>query len=163
MLAELHLPDPSDVEGLCAHLSRHLGRPIRLIATQLPTDLVCGLLVRTDKFDAILYDRRPGQPSGLVTWHQRHVIRHELAHLICGHHLAPVVESDVTDVLLPNVSPSGVRRLLGRTTFSDDAEREVEIIASMLTAAERQTPIGAPPTVVDRVDATLGSGWVTQR
>jgi hypothetical protein len=159
MLARIDLPDPSDVEGLCEYVGDRQGRPIKLIGAELPTDRLCGMLVRTDRFDAIFYHRPKDHPRETLTHHQRHVVRHELAHVICGHEAGPVLDEDAAGLLLPHISPQLARRILGRTNYSTKAEREAEIMASLLTAAE---PIfgGQRPGVVVRVDNTLAASWI---
>lgn len=159
LLAELDLPDPSDVVGLLARISQIQGRPIRLIGMELPFESICGMLVRTDRVDVVFYDRRADQPPGTFTWHNRHCIRHEAGHLICGHEPTSVFDPAITSALLPDLSPALVRGVLGRSSFDDESEQEVEIVASLLTAAEQEAPPGTRPAVIERVDHTLG-GWI---
>ncbi len=126
ILAELHLPNSIDVRELCDVVARRQGRPIHLLGESLPASSPCGLAVRTERFDAIFYEVNTSK------LHQEHIIRHELGHLICGHLTAPVLDAEVSRLLLPNLDPSLVRAVLGRTNYSEIEEKEAELIASLL-------------------------------
>ncbi|MDI6103413.1 hypothetical protein QLQ12_32875 [Actinoplanes sp. NEAU-A12] len=126
ILTGLGLPDAIDVRDLCDVLAERQGRPIHLIAEHLPAMSPCGLAVRTERFDAIFYE------AGTSRLHQDHIIRHELGHLICGHLTAPVLDAEASRLLLPDLDPSLVRAVLGRTNYSEVEEKEAELIASLL-------------------------------
>lgn len=156
ILAGLGLPDAIGVRDLCDLLAQRQGRPIHLVAEHLPAASPCGLAVRTERFDAIFYE------AGTSRMHQDHIIRHELGHLICGHLTAPVLDAEASRLLLPDLDPSLVRAVLGRTNYSEVEEKEAELIASLLlrrSALARPDPAphddaGASP-VLGRLHHTL--------
>lgn len=147
ILDELDLPDTTGVRDLCDVLADRQGRPIHLIGEHLPTSSPCGLAVRTEGFDAIFYE------AGTSRLHQEHIIRHELGHLICGHMTAPVLDAEVSRLLLPDLDPSLVRAVLGRTDYSEVEEKEAEMIASLLL---RRSVLARPVTADDGVSPVLG-------
>ncbi|MBG0565562.1 hypothetical protein [Actinoplanes aureus] len=152
ILAELELPDAADVRDLCDLVAQRQGRPIHLLAENLPTGSPCGLAVRTERFDAILYE------AGTSRLHQEHIIRHELGHLICGHLTAPVLDAEASRLLLPNLDPSLVRAVLGRTNYSEIEEKEAELIASLLlrrSVLTRTEPAAPEDPVLGRLHHTL--------
>ncbi|MEU4428773.1 hypothetical protein AB0F81_49880 [Actinoplanes sp. NPDC024001] len=156
ILAELGLPDTADVRDLCDVVAERQGRPIHLLEETLPADSPCGLAVRTERFDAIFYEANTSR------LHQEHIIRHELGHLICGHLTAPVLDAEASRLLLPNLDPSLVRAVLGRTNYSEVEEKEAELIASLLLrrsvlARSRQSPPEDPAAspVLGRLHHTL--------
>jgi hypothetical protein len=156
ILTELDLPDVIDVRDLCDVVAARQRRPIHLLGERLPADSPCGLAVRTERFDAIFYE------ADTSRLHQEHIIRHELGHLICGHLTAPVIDAEASRLLLPNLDPSLVRAVLGRTNYSEAEEKEAEMIASLLMrrsalVRSRQSPRDDPAAspVLGRLHHTL--------
>lgn len=156
ILAGLGLPDTADVRELCDDLAERQGRPIHLIGEHLPDASPCGLAVRTERFDAIFYEMDTSR------LHQEHIIRHELGHLICGHLTAPVLDGEASRLLLPDLDPSLVRAVLGRSNYSEVEEKEAEMIASLLlrrsvvTGPRQPSPDGTGVSpVLDRLRHTL--------
>ncbi|GID91021.1 hypothetical protein Adi01nite_04330 [Amorphoplanes digitatis] len=156
ILADLDLPDVHDVRELCDVIAARQGRPIHLVGESLPADSPCGIAVRTERFDAIFYE------ADTSRLHQEHIIRHELGHLICGHLTAPVLDAEASRLLLPNLDPSLVRAVLGRSDYSEIEEKEAEMIASLLLRrsvmsrsrdAPRDDPAASP--VLGRLHHTL--------
>ncbi len=147
--AELPLPRPFDVKGLCALLAAERGRPIRLL--ELPgEDETLGAWLATERADLIFYKSDTTPP------HQEHIILHELSHVICGHYAAEDAD-DVRDQLFPDLSPAVVRSVLRRSTYWSQEEQEAELLATMIWRRGRResgaAPAGAPPP--RRVDAAL--------
>jgi hypothetical protein len=156
ILAELNLPDSVGIRDLCDVVAERQGRPIHLLGESLPAGSPCGLAVRTERFDAIFYEANTSR------MHQEHIIRHELGHLICGHLTAPVLDAEASRLLLPNLDPSLVRAVLGRTNYSEIEEKEAELIASLLLrrsvlARSRRVPPEDPAAspVLGRLHHTL--------
>jgi hypothetical protein len=156
ILAELDLPDAPGVRELCDVLAERQGRPIHLLGESLPAGSPCGIAVRTERFDAIFYE------ADTSRLHQEHIIRHELGHLICGHLTAPVLDAEASRLLLPNLDPSLVQAVLGRTNYSEVEEKEAEMIASLLLrrtvlSRARETPSEDPAAspVLGRLHHTL--------
>ncbi|MEW1859807.1 MULTISPECIES: ParH-like protein [unclassified Streptomyces] len=138
------LPRPFDELALIARLAARRGRPIELIPVDALPNLPCGLLMVTDQADCIVY------ATDTSTLHQRHILLHEAAHLVCGHdRVEPVPGAGGRDVppgsraLLPHLPDALVRRVLGRTVYSEPQEHEAELLASLIcsrVAREADTP-----------------------
>lgn len=65
----------------------------------------------------------------LSIWHRQHSILHEISHLLLGHeHTAPGVNIGE----FSRSFPTQPRKLLGRKSFTDDAEQTAEILADLL-------------------------------
>src|SRR4051794_28622757 len=117
----LDLPSPFDVQTFCHSLEQARGRAIRLVPKALPTGSPSGLCVSTKTGDYIFYE---AQTSPL---HQEHIILHEVAHLICDHRAISVSRQEVSQLLLPDLDPQVVQRVLGRTCYPMWAEQEAEM------------------------------------
>lgn len=120
------LRQPFDALELIERLSARRGRRIEVIPVDSRPDLPCGLLVVTRDADCILYS------TGTTALHQRHILIHEAAHLVCGHDRAP--STDTTRQLLPHLPDALVRQVLGRTVYTQPQEREAELLASLVCA-----------------------------
>jgi hypothetical protein len=124
-LRELPFPHPFSVRALCELVAAQRGRPVRLKPVT-GNHGVWGLWVATDSADLIFYEQA-------TTWpHQEHIILHELSHLLCDHYPAPLSVAEHTRLLLPDLDPEMVRRVLGRTTYSAVEEQEAELLASLI-------------------------------
>lgn len=98
---------------------------------------MCGMLISTADVDYIFH------AAGTTPLHALHIAMHEVGHLLLddGADLEAAIpererpslaEQAVVATLLPSLPPALIRRVLGRTTYSDPVEREVELFASML-------------------------------
>jgi hypothetical protein len=139
VMGDTALPTPFDEVALIGRLAERRGRPIELIPVATRPDLPCGLLVVTDRADCILY------ATDTTALHRRHILLHEAAHLVCGHDRAaqPVAPGasrdaasagvpDGASALLPHLPDALVRRVLGRTIYSQPQEHEAELLASLI-------------------------------
>ncbi|MGK4584274.1 ParH-like protein [Kitasatospora sp. HPMI-4] len=118
----LTLPDPFDAAAFIAALAHQRGRPIELLPVAWQPSTPCGLLVTADQADYILYC---ADTSAL---HQQHILLHEAAHLLCGHQGGARRPLGLT----PHLSPDLVRRVLGRTVYTEPEEEEAELLASLV-------------------------------
>lgn len=135
----LELPRPFDAAAFIARLARARGRPIELIAVPARPDAPCGLLITTARADYVMY------AADTTPLHQQHILLHEAAHLVCGHHDRAVAGGDAAAVLLPNLPASLVKAVLGRTVYTEPQEREAELVASLLRCrAERDAAVPPP-------------------
>ncbi|MFJ3859428.1 ImmA/IrrE family metallo-endopeptidase [Streptomyces sp. NPDC090085] len=125
-LAELGLPEASDVAELCGQLGAARGRPIVLVPMQMPSTHPCGMWVAARDEDLIFYD------ANTTGAHQEHIILHELGHIICCHRGAGGLDEAAARLLFPNLDPQLVRDMLLRATYDDVQEQEAEIIAYLL-------------------------------
>lgn len=156
-VARLPLRSPFDVGSLIDQLAADRGRPIELHRWPEGINAPCGVWVATASTDHIFYD-------GLTTpIHQRHIILHELGHLLLEHELPPPQDAWARR-LLPSLDPAMVSTALGRSSYADDDEIAAELFASMVI--ERVNRLGrASPTsldpqrdgVVERLTAALAA------
>lgn len=155
------LPEPFDAGAFVAALAAERGRPIELMPVSAPEGAPCGLLMSTEHADYILY------PTNTTALHRRHILLHEVGHLLCGHVGADggadgvAIDAAAGRQLMPNLSPELVRRVLGRTTYTEVQEREAELVASLLAQrvvrpAEPREPAPGVPDGVRRFDSLFG-------
>ncbi|WP_190276764.1 hypothetical protein [Catenulispora acidiphila] len=157
MVDRLDLPDPFDAETFIAGLARKRGRPIELIGVPARPDRPCGLLVTTARTDLIIYS------SDTSSVHRRHILLHEAAHLVRGHDAAGAGSAAAgLGTLLPHLSPSLIRSVLGRTVYTEPQEREAELIATMIhhRAARGRPPLGRSVPPRHRIETMFGLGEV---
>ncbi|WP_329128558.1 ParH-like protein [Streptomyces sp. NBC_01476] len=138
----LVLPTPFDAETFIGMLAESRGRPIDLVPVTARPHIPCGLLVTTDRADCILYT------ADTTLLHRQHILLHEAAHLLCGHHETSPSASAAAQMLLPNLPASLIRRVLGRSVYTEPQEAEAELVASLiLNRAARMVRAGGavPP------------------
>lgn len=137
-LRGLPLPVPFDVRVLCARVAEARGRPVRLCPMTMATTAgVWGAWVATDTADLIFYEQATTPP------HQEHIILHELSHLLFDHYPAPLSAAEHARLLLPDLDPELVRRVMGRTAYTAVEEQEAEMLASLIRQWAQRAP--APP------------------
>jgi hypothetical protein len=143
-LDALHLPPSASMTALCDHISGSRGRPVCLVSVDLGGARPSGLWLAAPEADLIAYDATTSR------LHQRHIIAHELAHIICDHRAVEPIDDDTARVLFPDLDPQLVRESLRRTSYSDVQEMEAEITASLILASvarsathDSSDPIGA--------------------
>ncbi|MEU9132011.1 ParH-like protein [Kitasatospora sp. NPDC048540] len=140
LVADAPLPVPFEIAGFLGALSEQLGRPIELIPLPAGVRAPCGVLVSTDRADYI------GFPTDTTPLHQQHIVLHEVGHLLCGHRGGPGGTDGATaGPLFPHLSGELIRRVLGRTVYTEVQEQEAELFASLaLHRASRARP-AVPP------------------
>ncbi|WUI04127.1 hypothetical protein OHR68_20790 [Spirillospora sp. NBC_00431] len=140
LIARLELPDPFDLEDFIGRLERRRSRPVRLIASKLPSGVICGAWIRTARTDYIYYE------EGTTGVHKQHIILHEIGHMLLDHKASSLARSSVADLLLPDLDPALVKSVLGRTSYSSKEEVEAEAFADLLSLAikPKEEPGGAP-------------------
>lgn len=149
ILRDLRLPVPFDVRAVCAELADRRGRPITLLPFPGLSEL-CGLWVATDTADLIAYEQHTTAP------HQDHIVLHEIGHLLCAHYPASLTLDEQARLVLPNLDPEMVRRVLGRTGYSSAEEREAEFFASLVGGQAGFSPSG--DSAADRLRSALDDG-----
>ena len=126
-LQQLDLPEPVNADDVVTQLARRRGRPIRVLS--LPGSpggaAPCGLWLAREDEDWIFVE------AGTSPLHREHILFHELAHIVCGHDPRPDGEGQISG-LLRNLDLAMVRRVLGRTNYTDDEEQEAELLASLI-------------------------------
>lgn len=133
-LAALHLPATGSMTMLCAHIGQQRNRPIRLLMMPLHEARPCGIWLSLPDVDLIAYE------ANTSPMHQDHIIAHELAHVVCGHSVLGADRRLDSRQFFPDLDPGLVRALLGRSHYSDEQEREAEVLASLLLSRVDRTP-----------------------
>ncbi|MEU3985168.1 ParH-like protein [Streptomyces sp. NPDC026672] len=147
----LVLPSPFDVTEFISSLAHARGRPIELVPVSSRMDTPCGLVVTTDRADYIVY------AEDTTPLHQQHILLHEAAHVICGHYETAAAASAAARVLLPNLPPALVQRVLGRSVYTEPQEQEAELVASLiLTRAAHLARTGPPEPEGSRLRTLFG-------
>ncbi len=120
------LPEPFGIRALTESLTRLRGRPIELVPLSGPAHSPCGVLISTDRADYI------GYAADTTALHQQHIVLHEIGHLLCGHTGDGAgIGEIVQEALTPGLSGELVRRVLGRSAYTERQEREAELVASL--------------------------------
>ncbi|MER6398373.1 ParH-like protein [Kitasatospora sp. NBC_01246] len=101
------------------------GRPIELMPLSGPEHSPCGVLITTDRADYI------GYPADTTALHQQHIVLHEIGHLLCGHTGGPGAAPAVSPALTTLLPEDLVRRVLGRSGYTQRMEQEAELVASL--------------------------------
>ncbi|MFJ8472373.1 ParH-like protein [Kitasatospora sp. NPDC094011] len=152
----LPLPEPFEMSALAATLARMRGRPLELVPLPGRSRGPCGILASTDRADYI------GYPSDTSVLHQQHILLHEVGHLLCGHTGTSALGSAASEALMPHLSGELIRRVLGRSAYSDRQEQEAEIIATLVLQRARhraRTPsavVGDPDDRAARLGSVFG-------
>jgi hypothetical protein len=168
IIAKLVIPQPFDLDTFLAELSAQRGRPIVRVSAALPTTgHLCGMLVSTDDADYIC------SAAGLPPLLEQHTAIHEVGHLLFDHgSLAAssaddhsnvaATEAEALGILMPNLSPALIRRILGRGAYASVQEREAELFASLLLTrvTSQHYPVFGP-TGHEPLDV-LGSAFALQ-
>jgi hypothetical protein len=140
-LLEIDLPVPFDASSFCDALAARRGRPILLLPVPAKEGPF-GLWIATAEADYIFFERDTSR------WHQEHIILHEVCHLLWDHDRSHVSDDEVIQMLLPSLAPQMVQRVLQRSAYSREDEREAELLATL---------------ILERVGGTGGSGVQRRR
>jgi hypothetical protein len=156
IIQSLPIPHPFDEQSFFAAVARERGKRIELVPAPPATDLPCGLLVSTDEAD-YLFDR-----TDTTALHALHTRMHEFGHVLLGHGQLPVssattaaAEPDAAEalrLLLPELSPRLIRRILGGSLFGTREEWEAETLASLLMVEIHHQTNAAAHRSVDLAD-----------
>jgi hypothetical protein len=135
LLDEVGIPDPWDIREFFNLLAAHRGRPIELVAADIPPGGPDAIWVPTEHVDVILYDRTLREDH--LHWEQ--VMLHEGAHILLCHRgdedavlaRGPLTEQ-LLELLRAHVEDPDDPQILHRETYSSDQEAEAEIGASLI-------------------------------
>lgn len=159
IVRELDIPEPFDLGRFLARLVLRRKRIILLQSfTSSGPGAPCGLWIGTAKADHIFHE------EGTTPFHQRHIIVHEVAHMLLGHHGGTEAWQHLARLLAPDVDPALIRLILGRTAYSTVEEQEAETLASLIlergsSAPEPALSVGTgTAAVLCRLERTLGRG-----
>ena len=119
------VPNPFDINDFCRVISARRGRALHLVPKQTRLG-PCGVWLSLPDVDYVFYEPETSQ------LHREHIILHELGHLLCEHQPTEVIDEEVITQLLPDLNPTVVRRVLGRTSYTAVEEQEAEMVASLV-------------------------------
>lgn len=150
------MPHPFDLEVFCREVARRRGRPLELHPVSRATADPCGMWIATGPADHVWYEQ------GTSPLHQRHIVVHELAHMLLGHERGE--NAVVSPELLPGLDPAAVEHVLSRTSYTSDQEHAAETLAGMILTETEWTapPRAAGDTPAGRLDGALrhtGHRW----
>jgi hypothetical protein len=145
-LRDLSIPQPFDLELLCADVAATRGRPIRLLPMTLPGSGPCGLWLAGEQADYIVYQEATSR------LHQEHIVLHEIGHLLCRHRVSSVTDGHL-DAVFPHLNPETVRKILARSRYATEEEREAELIATLILQRAQRAP--RTPRALDPASAAI--------
>lgn len=125
LLRRLDVQPPLRMDDLCARIGESRGKRIRLFAWDLPVPGPFGLWMSRADEEVIFYQRETTRV------HQDHIILHEIGHILADH------QDDGGDgEVLPDLGPDYPRDLITRgfrrTCYTEDYEREAELVATII-------------------------------
>jgi Zn-dependent peptidase ImmA (M78 family) len=151
------IPSPFDIDEFCGRVAQARGRPIKVVAVDLPPRAAsCGAWIASPDIDYIVYDQAAPAPL------REHTILHELGHMLCDHSGTPVAEH--LDQYGLHLDPALVKRMLQRTLYDNDNEREAEMFASAIGSRLRRHQQPQPPPddhtlrVIQGLAVVMGEG-----
>lgn len=155
--ASVPLPWPFDLQGLCDRVAALRDRPLCLafVADLVAGGGPCGMWLATDDADVVVVE------ANTSALHQEQIVLHELAHMLCDHgEEAGVADPALPAGLVPGVSEETVRRMLGRSDFTEPEEREAELVATMLAErirVRRSSPDPEATVTLQRIARSFGA------
>jgi hypothetical protein len=126
IVGDLDMPVPFDLGQFVAGLERERHRPIRLRPFSSGAGVPCGLWIGTADADYIYHE------TGTTPFHATHIVLHELAHMLLGHHQHTAAGDRLISLLAPDVDQALIQLILGRSTYGTAEEREAETLASLI-------------------------------
>ncbi len=121
-LHTLAIPAPFNLDVFVAGVAARRSRPIVRHALPLWGE-VFGFWAEMPDEDLIVYEERT------APFHQRHIILHEICHILCGHRGIPIPRATpVGDLTLAEFRA----RYRCRQQYTSEEEREAEILATLI-------------------------------
>ncbi|TXC99760.1 hypothetical protein [Streptomyces sp. ISID311] len=159
VLDQLSVPHPFTIDALCQELSAQRRRPLHLhpLPQQVARNSICGMWLATETDDHIFFEQRTSRV------HQEHILLHEIGHMLFDHCGTDLGRGEVSQALLPDLSPQLVQRLLGRASYTNRQEQEAEMLASLLRIRASPTAARTPHSVLGRLEAALGTRAADER
>ncbi len=125
VLGGVEVPAPFDADVFAAVVASRRGRPLHLVPKTSDVG-PCGIWLALPDADYVFFE------SGTSPVHRDHIVLHELGHVLSDHNASQVISHTVLQELLPSLDLSVVRRVLGRTSYTAEEEREAEVMASVI-------------------------------
>ena len=156
-LSLVPIPAPFNLRRYCDSVATHRGRPVELLESDGPftEDHPSGAWSPMEDEDRIYF------VSGLSAVHRAQVVLHEIGHMMFGHDPTAIF-TDAKNVkkISPDLKPAAFRRMLFRTSFTAQSEREAEMYASLVMEQAGVGP-AAPRSarhsaLVDRLAESIG-------
>jgi hypothetical protein len=156
LLRQLDIQPPLRVDELCRKLGEHRGKPIRLFPWSLPIPGPFGLWMSRLDEEAIFYQKETTRV------HQDHIILHEIGHILADHQ-----DDGNTGEAFPGLGPDYPRDLITRgfrrTCYTDDYEREAELVATIIqewaVVIDYATPRTSEDTSLGPLRMALNPRW----
>jgi hypothetical protein len=157
IVAELDIPEPFDLGQFLARLVLQRNKLIYLHPFTSGPGVPCGLWIGTADADHVFHE------EGTTPWHKTHIVLHEIAHMLLGHDGGTRAWHGLARLLAPDVDPSLVRLVMGRSAYTSAEEREAEILASLILGQAappaRDLAVGtATGALMCRLERTWGNG-----
>src|ERR1700722_17529597 len=140
ILGSLDIPQPFDLPAFVASIASLRGRHISLTPFRAGPDGLCGAWIRARSTDYIYYD---DQTTPL---HQAHIVLHEIAHMLLGHHgTGPAQLPGPRHLTAPDAAGTvqGAQPAHGGS-YTSAEEREAELLASMILERASRHPARPP-------------------
>ncbi|MEV7042830.1 hypothetical protein [Amycolatopsis sp. NPDC051061] len=139
LLREVGISDPWDIREFIQRLADSRGRPIELLAAEIPPSGPDAMWVPTEYADVILYDS--GLREGDLHWEQ--VLAHEAAHILLCHRgdedavlARGPLDEQLRELIFRHAGDGAVEdQVLHRETYSHKQETEAEVAASLIWKA----------------------------
>ena len=137
ILGDLDLPMPFELASFLARIEKLRSRPIDLRPFRAPARGPSGVWIGARHADYVFYDQ------AATALHRTHIVVHEVAHMLLGHHGIGPVGSDLIQLIVPDPSAELIAPILGRNgSYQSSREREAEYLASIILerASQRSRP-----------------------
>ncbi|MEZ0053011.1 hypothetical protein ABIA30_004036 [Mycobacterium sp. MAA66] len=136
LVGRLTIPIPWNLEIFIEHLASQRAKPIRLIPSSgLSTaGQPCGIWIGRSADDFIVYD------DTTSSYHAEQIVLHEIGHMLLEHHGtdAHFDEHFSIQEFVPDIDPTTVSHIFGRTAYDTEQESQAELFASLIMANSRR-------------------------
>lgn len=127
------LPESPDTQDLIAAVQQRRGRKLQILTAPPEVSAsVCGMWVQTPSVDLVFI------ADSAAPFARDHVLLHEIAHMLLGHGQDGDPQSALAQ-LMPDLDPSLLQRVLGRSSYEDPQEYEAELLATLLQSRTRSS------------------------
>lgn len=156
LLRRLDIKPPLVVHELCRRLGELRGTPIRLIPWALPIPGPFGVWMSRPHEECIFYQEET------TRLHQDHIILHEVGHILADHR-----DDGGSAEELPDFGPDHPRdvtpRGFRRTCYTEDYEREAELVATIIqewaVVIDHATPHTPEDSTLGPLRSALNPRW----
>ncbi|MEN8656330.1 hypothetical protein ABCR94_38605 [Streptomyces sp. 21So2-11] len=125
LLRQLDIQPPLRVDELCRRIGEHRDKPIRLIPWALSIPGPFGVWMSRPHEEIIFYQEETSRV------HQDHIILHEIGHILADHQDDGGAGEELP-ALGPDYPGDLITRGFRRTSYTEDYEREAELVATII-------------------------------